>query len=66
MDLLVSTMSPYPFYSNTYNDNDSIAFMVKDNVIMIGGNKGIKNLVFVFSYFGKLLNVINVSLCIYV
>ena len=40
--------------------------MVKDNVIMIGGNKGIKNLVFVFSYYGKLLNVINVSLCIYV
>ena len=40
--------------------------MVKDNVIMIGGNKGIKNLVFVFSYYGKLLNVINVSLYFYV
>ena len=63
---MVSALSPYPFYSDVYNNSDSIAFMVKDNVIMIGGNKGIKNLVFVFSYYGKLLNVINVSLYFYV
>ena len=63
---MVSAMPPYPFYSDLYNNCCSIAFMVKDNVIMIGGNKGIKNLVFVFSYYGKLLNVINVSLYFYV
>ena len=63
---MVSALSPYPFYSDACNDCCSIAFMVKDNVIMIGGNKGIKNLVFVFSYYGKLLNVINVSLYFYV
>jgi hypothetical protein len=37
-----------------------LAFMLQDNVLMIGGLKDIKSFIFVFSYYGKLINVINV------
>lgn len=37
-----------------------MAIVLKDNVLMIGGLKDIKSVVFVFSYYGKLINVINV------
>lgn len=37
-----------------------LALMLKDNVLMIGGLRDIKSVIFVFSYFGKLINVIKV------
>ena len=36
--------------------------MLRDNVLMIGGLKDIKSIVFVFSYYGKLISTINVDL----
>ena len=41
--------------------NLTIAFMIQDNVLFIG-IKEIKSMIFIFSYYGKKLNIINVRL----
>ena len=59
----VPEMTKWPdlgFFNTTIARNGGpVAFMIQDNVLFIG-IKEIKSMIFVFSYYGKRLNVINV------